>query len=87
MHLIVLSRFYFERKYRKILHVVYQIIHFARLFVVIVIEVETMRLQLLSNNRFVDRSEINACHIIHYSFNVVAVEDACQYAYIIDVEL
>ena len=60
MNGVVLSRFYFDGQHSQMLVVVNQIVHFALLLVVVVMQRKTVGVKLLRHHSFIHRAKVNA---------------------------
>ena len=86
MHLIVLARFNFYRQHRKAIIVVDKEIDLATLLVVVIMQLESMGMEFLSNHRLIHRPEIYAEYITKYSIDIGAIKKIGEQSYITKIE-
>ena len=53
--------------------IIYQIIDFAVLFIVVIIKIVPVSTQFLSDNRLVNRAEIDTFHIRHHGIYIITI--------------
>lgn len=85
VYLVVLARFYFNRKNREVVVVVNQEINLATLFVVVVVQGEAVGVEFLRDNRLIYGAEIDAAFVSKHRIDVCPVENVSQDSYIAEV--
>ena len=82
---IVFSRLHFQRQHLKTFVVVNEEIHFALFLVVVIVQLELVGCEFLSDQRLIDSSQVNASDILQHGIHVDAIKQVRQQTDIIQI--